>query len=76
MDSENANGINLWCYCNNNPVMGVDYDGNIYEGYFLDNKAEGYGIFNDFVSVTDAKISQLYKKKTKSPWYNAQTFCL
>jgi len=28
LDSENANGINLWCYCNNNPVMGYDPEGN------------------------------------------------
>ena len=27
LDSDSATGINLWCYCNNNPVMGVDYEG-------------------------------------------------
>ena len=28
LDSDSATGINLWCYCNNNPVMYSDEDGN------------------------------------------------
>ena len=27
LDSDDINGINLWCYCGNNPVMGYDPDG-------------------------------------------------
>ena len=27
LDYDDLNGINLWCYCDNNPVMNFDYSG-------------------------------------------------
>ena len=35
LDPETINGLNLYAYCNNNPVMNVDTDGTFFFGLFL-----------------------------------------
>jgi len=46
LDSETIGGLNLYAYCGNNPVMGVDPSGHVTVDFFLDLFFIGWDIYN------------------------------